>query len=192
MEEIKESKKVTIKEFSEILGVHSSAVSKAISEGRMPQSVTIAANGKKSIDVRIGVEEFNQNKKRGAVNFSKKEGRRKADNSHAADSERNLKHYKAELARLEFEEAEGKLVDGDKIKRQAFKVARSVRDAILNIPDRVSAELAAERDQFIVHKRLTEEIRMVLESLSGKITNLEEPEEDEEIDASDTVTEEIE
>jgi hypothetical protein len=44
-------------------------------------------------------------------------------------------------------------------------VARLVRDAMLNIPDRVAAELAAETNQFKVHQRLTHEIRRALEDM---------------------------
>jgi len=176
MENLKEPQKLSVVEFAKLLGVSSSTVSKAITEGRMPQSVKTDASGKRWIDAAIGAQEFNQNKKRGAVNFSNKEGRRQTDTSESSVSEKKLKHYKAELARIEFEEAEGKLVNGEKIKRQAFKVARSVRDAMLNIPDRVSAELAAEKDQFTVHKRLTDEIRIALESLSTEILSDDETE----------------
>lgn len=179
MEEIREPQKLSVGEFAKLVGVNSSTVSRAIIAGRMPLSVTILPNGNKLIDARIGVEEFNQNKKRGAVNFSQKEGRRKADPSESSESERKLKHYKAELARIELEEAQGKLINAEKVGRQAFKVARAVRDAMLNIPDRVSAELAAEKDSFTVHKRLTDEIRMALEGLSVEVLDLDEPDEDE-------------
>jgi hypothetical protein len=41
-------------------------------------------------------------------------------------------------------------------------VARIVRDSMLNIPDRVAAELAAETDPFKVQQRLSAEIRLAL------------------------------
>ena len=37
-----------------------------------------------------------------------------------------------------------------------------VRDAMLNIPDRIASELAAETDQFEIHRLLTVEIRRAL------------------------------
>ena len=48
---------------------------------------------------------------------------------------------------------------------EAFKMARLTRDAMLAIPDRLAAEIAAETDTFKVHTRITEEIRKALESL---------------------------
>lgn len=75
--------------------------------------------------------------------------------------------YLARLAKLEFEEKSGVLVKADAVKNEAFKVARLVRDAMLNIPDRVSSELAADSDQFVIHRKLTLEIRRALEGLGG-------------------------
>lgn len=77
--------------------------------------------------------------------------------------------YAARLAKLEYEKAVGKVIEADAVKLQAFKIARSVRDALLNLPDRVSAELAAEVDPVRVHLRLSAEIRKALESLSAAV-----------------------
>ena len=73
--------------------------------------------------------------------------------------------YLAELARLDYEEKNATLVAADDVKKTAFSVARQVRDGMLNIPDRVAAELAAMTDQFEIHRRLTVEIRKALESV---------------------------
>jgi phage terminase Nu1 subunit (DNA packaging protein) len=69
------------------------------------------------------------------------------------------------LAELELEQREGKLVEADVVQREAFKAARQVRDALLNLPDRVAGVLAAETNQFKVHQMLTKEIRRALEDL---------------------------
>lgn len=75
--------------------------------------------------------------------------------------------YQARLAKLDFEQKSGKLVEVDKVKASAFKTARTVRDGLLNLPDRVAAELAHETDPAAVHLRLTKEIRIVLEALAN-------------------------
>jgi hypothetical protein len=82
-----------------------------------------------------------------------------------AEARAQHERFKARLAQLELEEREGKLVEAEAAKREAFRVARLVRDAMLNIPDRVAAELAAETNQFKVHQRLTHEIRRALEDM---------------------------
>lgn len=76
------------------------------------------------------------------------------------------RHFKAELARLEFEERIGKLVSVEKVEAEAFRTGRQVRDAMLNIPDRVAGILAAETDQRNIHVILTKEIRQTLEALA--------------------------
>lgn len=75
--------------------------------------------------------------------------------------------YQARLARIEYERAIGKLVDADAVKVSAFKTARAVRDGLLNIPDRIAADLAAESDRSRVHAMLSRELRDALRSLSG-------------------------
>lgn len=82
-----------------------------------------------------------------------------------AEARAQHERFKARLAQLELEEREKKLVQADEVTREAFRVARQVRDAMLNIADRVAAELAAETNQFKVHQRLTQEIRRALEDL---------------------------
>ena len=74
--------------------------------------------------------------------------------------------YQARLAKLDYEERSGKLMDVDKVKTAAFKVARNVRDGLLNMPDRVAHELAYETDPSAVHQRLSAEIRSILEALA--------------------------
>jgi len=74
--------------------------------------------------------------------------------------------YKAALLKLELDEKTGRLVDSEQVKIAAFNRARQVRDALLNIPDRISPILAAERDQNKVSETLTQEIKTALEGLS--------------------------
>lgn len=75
-------------------------------------------------------------------------------------------NYEARLRKLEFEERSGRLVNRDEIEVAAFNRFRMYRDAMLNIPDRLSAQLAAETDPARVHELLTEEIRRALNEVS--------------------------
>lgn len=80
---------------------------------------------------------------------------------------RTLKErYHAALLKIELDEKTGRLVDSEKVKISAFNLARQVRDALLNIPDRIGPIVAAERDQLKVAELLTTEIRTALEGLS--------------------------
>ncbi|OXE37434.1 MAG: hypothetical protein CGW95_01400 [Phenylobacterium zucineum] len=75
--------------------------------------------------------------------------------------------YKAKLAQLEYEEKVEKLIEVEKVKKEAFRLARVTRDAMLGIPDRVSAEIAGMTDPFAVHTKLITEIRNAIENLNA-------------------------
>ena len=61
----------------------------------------------------------------------------------------------------------GRYVDAEDVKAAAFNKARVVRDGLLNIPDRLSAVLAAETNAAGIHEILSAEIRAALEELTG-------------------------
>lgn len=71
-------------------------------------------------------------------------------------------HYAARIAKIDFEERSGKLIDKVEAKSKTFEMFRKFRDRMTAIPDRCSALLAAEEDQFEVHRILTEEIDTAL------------------------------
>ena len=75
--------------------------------------------------------------------------------------------YSARLAKLEFEEREGKLVNIDEINVQHFNRARRLRDRMLMIPRRLSAQLAAQSDARTVEEMLEAAISDALEDISG-------------------------
>ncbi len=74
--------------------------------------------------------------------------------------------YRARREKLLYEELRARLLDTEEVKTAAFNKARVVREALLNIPDRVSAVLAAESDQAKVRTLLVAEIREALEELT--------------------------
>ena len=74
---------------------------------------------------------------------------------------------RAKLLEIKARVETGRYVDADDVKATAFNKARVVRDGLLNIPDRLSAVLAAESDPAKVHELLAAEIRNALEDLSG-------------------------
>lgn len=59
--------------------------------------------------------------------------------------------YLARLTKIEYEERSGKLISRDEVKIAAFNQFRTFRDGLLNIPERLSAVLAAETKAHRVH-----------------------------------------
>lgn len=73
--------------------------------------------------------------------------------------------YEARLKKLEWETKTAALVEAEQVQKTAFKLARALRDSMMSIPDRISSELVGEVDQFVIHRKLTEELRNSLGSL---------------------------
>lgn len=159
--------------YAKLRGISKAAVSLAISEGKLPKSAVKKGRGYE-IDVDLADREWreNTNPVMGAPTHANPKGHsvdqdenKPVGTETLAASKAKREAFMAELARLEYELKAGQLVPIEDVKKEAFKMARVVRDGILNIPDRLAAELAAETNQFRVHTRLTEELRKVLEEL---------------------------
>ena len=73
---------------------------------------------------------------------------------------------RAKLLEIKARVEAGKYIAIDDVKAAAFNRARVVRDALLNIPERLAAMLASEGDELRVHQILVTEIRTALEELT--------------------------
>jgi hypothetical protein len=170
---------VTQSEFARRLGVSQPRIAFFLREGRL-SGATKRLNNRILIDVEKGkkiletrIDPMNPSKIREAVrNLSegeKKEAVKTAGVRTTLDysQARTLnEQYKAAIKKLEYEEKTGKLINAEVVKAAAFDCARRTRDAILNVPDRVSALLAAESREGAVRSLLTAELRSALEELS--------------------------
>lgn len=82
------------------------------------------------------------------------------------DSQAKREYFKALTAELEHQEKQGILINREKVRASAYKNAKIVREAFQNLPDRISAELAAENNIHKIHAKLSKAIQEVLENLS--------------------------
>ena len=63
-------------------------------------------------------------------------------------------------------ELRGELVRAEEIRRALFTVARSARNGLLTIPDRLATTLAGETDAHKIHQLMEREIENVLEEIA--------------------------
>jgi hypothetical protein len=168
-------------ELAKRLGVSYAAVTTAINKGRLRESVKRLANGRYQLDLNEALKEWVHNtdvvkaqnayggrasQKPAAFNETSDERSTKTSIPPFSESRAIKEAYHARLAKLDFEDRFKQLVSIDKVKIDAFQLARTVRDALLNIPERMSAELAAESDSHRVHQRLKAELIQALQELS--------------------------
>lgn len=71
-------------------------------------------------------------------------------------------------AELDYYERAGELVRADDVRRQAFDAGRRIRDALMQLPERLAPELAVEEDAHSIRARIEGEIRMALGDESGQ------------------------
>jgi hypothetical protein len=98
---------------------------------------------------------------------------------HRADNER----IRSERAQLELDQLKGSLIAVDDAKRLAFTAFRQIRDLVLNVPARVSAQLAAETDAFRISELLDKELTEAFAAFTPESVVKDTEEEDD--DASD-------
>ena len=75
-------------------------------------------------------------------------------------------NYVAALKKIELKEKQGEYLLKSDVEKDAFDMARIIRDAVLNIPDRISAELASIKDIHVISEKLTSELTTCLEELT--------------------------
>ena len=164
---------VTIAEYARLKGITHHAVRKAIKAGRLKDALVTNEKGRLRLVPDVADREWQANTqhhhKPGPQRLASGLPVQLPDDGDILDDIPNFnvsrakrEAYQAELARLEYEEKQGTLVNAEAVKKEAFRVARQVRDAMLNIADRIASELAAETDAFKVHKKLADEIRTAL------------------------------
>lgn len=81
------------------------------------------------------------------------------------ESRARREHYQAELSKLQVAQQRKELVPAEEVKKQAFQIGRSVREALANLADRLSHQLAGETDPAVIHQLLSDEHRDALLSL---------------------------
>ena len=152
--------------YSRQRGVSASTVQKAIASGR----IHTLPNGQ--IDSEIADAEWTRNTQTQAPPVDRR-GQPEEDGevfgaSQYTKARAVREHYQARLAKIDYEERIAKLVSGQEVQVAAYNKFRQFRDAMINIPDRVAAMLAAETVEATVHALLTAEIRKALNDFADE------------------------
>jgi len=160
--------RVSLRQLAAQLKVSEGAVRKRLRAGGFSaRAVSRGPNGRpRVLDAALAIREW-------AANRAKPSPLAPADEPKAAGRPATLTEAQIRVSfqrevKLELENLQkrGILIDAAKERRGDFEHARTVRDSMLNIPDRLAAELAAETDARRVHARLDEEIRKALDTLA--------------------------
>ena len=161
---------ISLAELAMLKNVSRAAVTKKIKSGRLHGAV-VNHNGRKMVNKEEAFRLWDMADSR-VVTTVKKELKQKIDSLPAdsipdfAESKAKREFYLAELAKLDVEEKKKQLVSVDEIKKSIFAKARSIREALTNLADRLSHQLAGEDDATVIHTLLSTEHREALENLA--------------------------
>jgi hypothetical protein len=145
---------LTIRGYAKHRGVSHTAVEKAIQQGR----IRTTASG------LIDAEQADQDWSRNTAS------NREPGTAPSYSQSRAIREaYLARLAKLDYEERSGKLVDAEEVASAITTMTMGTRDGLLAIPSRIAPILAAETDEHQVYQILDEEIRRTLGSLSENL-----------------------
>lgn len=78
----------------------------------------------------------------------------------------NELYWKNELKKLSVIKRANELVEAQKVRKEALRQIELLRNALLFIPNKLSAKLASETNPIAVHAILSDEIRTVLNTLA--------------------------
>ncbi len=167
---------VNAAEFAKHAKVSKQRVVKGIETGLLKTSVKITRKGGRNyyeIDLERGLKEWADNLDVSKQRETEKQNETRAmaeaggQPSHYQRAKAVKEHYGAQLAKLEYEEKAGKLVPAALVKAEAFKVARNVRDTLMGLPERVSAELANMKEPREIAIYLRAQLADALKDLDG-------------------------
>lgn len=167
---------VTFAEFALLKGCTKGAVTHA-SKSRIKAAI-VDRDGQRWLDRDLALELWNKNTKATASSKvdlpdpTPRELKRRLDAlpddeiPDLNESRARREHYQAELAKLQVSQQRRELISADEVKKEAFSLGRSIREALANLADRLSHQLAGETDPTVIHKLLSDEHRAALSELT--------------------------
>lgn len=170
------ARRITLRALARFLNVSHPAVVKAVKSGRLAKSIGFE-NGVPFIrDLALAGREWAAGATKAHVSTAASAAAAPPSDGGPPDTEITLTRAQIQLSlqreeslKLANDEKRGRLIDAEVVRRESFDCARSIRDALLNLPDRLAGELAAEPDSAVVWRRLDEELRKALQAAADII-----------------------
>jgi len=157
---------MNLTEYAKHRGCTRQSVRAAVEAGRITAT---QKNGKYEIDAAVADREWNDTTK--PRYFAHEATLPSQGDVYPSINDSRAKHefYRALLAELEYQSQSKKLIPTDEVYREQAKIARTTRELIMNIPDRLAHLLAAESDPSAIHALLTAELVNALREVAGAV-----------------------
>ena len=155
---------VNMAEFAREMKTSPTSISRLIKNGVLaPASKKNKKMKRYEIDLELGKELFNSHSsQRLQVVTDDVKGTAQSINL----SRSKKIHFDALTAELNYRERLGELVETKQVEKEAFEIAKIVRDKLLQIADRLAPVVTGQKKESYVFKKIEKEINRVLKLLS--------------------------
>ena len=162
---------ITMAELAMLKNVSRAAVTKKIKSGKL-QGAVVNHNGKRMVNKEEAFRLWDLQAPPSKDTTVRKKLKQEINSKKVeeipayGESKAKREYFLAELAKLDVEEKKKQLVSVEEIKKSSFATGRSIREALTNLADRLSHQLAGEDDATVIHNILSTEHREALENLA--------------------------
>lgn len=166
---------ISAKALAERLSVTKQRISRAIDDGLFSEkAVKKVQQGKRiiyQVDEALAIREWHDNidpsKQRdtGKAAATREMGGESVSGGNYKKAKTATEVYRAKMAQLEYSIKAGEYIPAAQVKADAYKIARRVRDSLMAVPDRVSAELVSMDDPRKISIYIKEQIALSLKDL---------------------------
>jgi hypothetical protein len=177
-------KLLTINQYATLRGVSLAAVQKAIASGRIKpvfdhnnnvriDPISADKAWEENTQLHLNVSGLASDLQREVYNERNENSNEEHLNSKGPDdaltytearTQREI--YEAKLVQLEYEHRISKMIIAEDLKAGVYTAVKLTREALLNLPNRLSSQLSLETDSSKIHTLLTTEIHQALEELA--------------------------
>ena len=155
---------VTRKEFAKVVGVDVVRIGYLIKNGVLaPAAKKNKKTRRYEIDLELGKELFNSHSSQ-RLQVVTEDVRGTAQSINLSKSKKI--HFDALTAELDYRERLGELVEASQVEKEAFDMAKIVRDKLIQIADRLAPVVTGQKKESYVFKKIEIEINRVLKLLS--------------------------
>ena len=155
---------VTRKEFAKVVGVDVVRIGYLIKNGVLAPAAKKNKKTKRyEIDLELGKELFNSHSSQ-RLQVVTEDVKGTAQSINLSKSKKI--HFDALTAELNYRERLGELVETKQVEKEAFEIAKIVRDKLLQIADRLAPVITGQKKEAYVFKKIELEINRVLKLLS--------------------------
>ena len=162
---------ITMAELAKLKNVSRMAVSKKVKSGKLDSAI-VNHNGRKLVNKEEAFRLWDLQAPPSKDTTVRKKLKQEIDSKKVeeipayGESKAKREYFLAELAKLDVEEKKQQLVSVEDIKKSSFATGRSIREALTNLADRLSHQLAGEDDATVIHNIISTEHREALENLA--------------------------